>query len=133
MRYKFITIIACFLSACGGDEAAPEFMTVDALALVYETKIGDEVLLEGRLGRDSNGEYYLAQLASNRTDNRNEGFQVHVSFANDNVDHDLINPCIGDATVVTGSIEEAYRIRAKRMKRTADARVHKFISCYVHD
>ena len=134
MRYQLITIVTCVLSACGGrGEPVPEFMTVEELALVYEEKIGDEVLLEGRLSRDLNSRYSLAQLPANVTNNQNEGFRVHVSFVNDNVDHDLISPCVGDATIVTGRIEDAYTIRAKRVKRTADVRTHKPVSCYVHN
>ena len=134
MRYQLIILFVCALPACGGGgKPVPEFMTVEELALVYDRTIGNEVILEGRLNRDVNGKYSLSQLPTSAADNHEEGLRVHLSFINDNVNHDLMKPCVGDATIVTGHIEDAYTIRAKWVKRTADARIHKHVSCYVHD
>jgi hypothetical protein len=133
MRFQLSILFVCALTSCSdGGEVAPEFMTIEELALVYERTIGDEVLLEGQLDTDVKGNYFLVRPTKSAAASQRDDFRVQLSFNNDNLDHSLMKPCVGDATIVAGYVDNGHRIRTIWVKRTADVRVHAPAGCYAH-
>ena len=112
-------------------EPAPTFMTVEELELSYDETIGEEVILEGRLSRNSENQYSLVQRLPGIASDDISDFKLQLNFMYDNVDHSQMERCLDDATLVTGFVENARRIRVERVKFTADTRIHRPDNCYV--
>jgi len=132
MRFKLTTLLSFIIVGCSDGDPVPVILTIEELALAYEEVVGEDVILEGRLTKDSEGRYFLVPRPPNISLIHVADFQLRLRFTLDNVDEAQIDHCLDDATLVAGYVETSNRIRVEYVILKADALVQKVSSCYVH-
>lgn len=121
-------LVGCGDATYPNEDLAPEFVMVEELATEYKDRIGDAVILEGRLIVTDDGQYFLGEMMD--AGQEIQGFRLALKFELDNISDDRMKRCLSGPTLVTGVLQESNEIQVKYVKLTSDTRVHQPDKCY---
>ena len=123
-------VFGCGDAVHPNEELAPDFLSVEELSSSYDDRIGQAVIVEGRLIVADDGQYFLAEMID--VVQAKQGFRVALKLELGSVREDRMARCLSGPTLVSGVIARTNEIQVQYVKLTSDARMLLPENCYSH-